>query len=287
MSKTKTAEKPMETGKAETAIATIDETAKNEIAVMGNEAEDAFGEFAGEGFENVTQKDLLIPRITILQKLSPQLSSRKPEYIKGATEGLFCDVATSDTFPNIDFLPVLFRVDYLEWAPRASGKGLVAIHSDPSILDQCIKNEKMQYFNGENIVMETAQWFGLNMTADWRRSFIPLSSTGLRRSRAWMTLATNEKIVRRDGSRFTPPLFYRIYHLSSVETSNSSGEWFALKADRGPTLPEYNTKNWQDIKMECIEFRKSLLAGTVKADLASMAGDPDQPDESASNERAM
>lgn len=233
-----------------------------------------FGEFANGGLDNVGAADLLVPRLTILQDLSPQLKSTKTEYIEGAKPGDICDVGTGELFPNgIMFLPIFYRKDYLEWAPRKSGKGLIAIHSDPAILDQCSRdNEKNQPMLNGNLIAETAQMFGLNLSADGRKSFIPMASTQLKKSRKWLTLATGEKLAREDGSTFTPPLFYRAYLLTTAQESNSEGDWFGWKVERGPTLPELQEHgfDWQGMKQESVDFLNSLVEGKADIDKSQM-----------------
>ena len=236
------------------------------------------------GLENVGANDLLVPRLSILQALSPQISKKKAEYIEGAQIGDICDIGTGEVFNDgILFLPVFYRMDYLEWAPRASGQGLVNIHSDPAILDQTTRNEKKQPIlpNG-NYIAETAQFFGLNLTAEGRKCFLPMASTQLKKARKWLTLATGEKLTRVDGSTYTPKLFYRCYHLTTAEESNSEGEWAGWKIDRGATLPELEAEgvvaDWQSIKSDCEGFLETLIKGSANADVASM-----QPASSTSN----
>jgi hypothetical protein len=244
--------------------------------------DDDFSGLAGQGMENVTPSDLLIPRLAITQGLSPQLNRSKSEYIPGAEQGVIFDVGTGELFKDgVLFIPVYYRKDYLEWAPRQSGKGLVNIHSDASILEQCsTDNEHKQSIlpNG-NIVIETAQFYGLNLTvdSDGRMSFLPMASTQLKKGRKWLTLATGEKLKRADGSTFVPPLFYRSYFLTAAGESNARGEWFGWNIQRGPTLPELGGEDhgfdWRKIKQRCIEFRESLIKGEARGDVASMGGD--------------
>ena len=257
---------------------------KNEVATRQSSAVadvGGFSDYAGAGMENVGSGDVLIPRLTIIQALSPQLNPKKSEFIDGAKIGDICDVGTGELFPDgILFLPVYYVKQYLEWAPRASGKGLVTIHSDPAIMDQCTRNEKKQPVlpNG-NLIAETAQWFGLNLTADGRQSFLPLTSTQLKKSRKWMTLAMGEKLERPDGTKFTPPLFYRTYQLSTAEESNNEGDWAGWKVDRGPTLPEVEGLgyDWEAIKIEAIHLREAMMRGAAKADTAGMDGASTDP----------
>jgi hypothetical protein len=250
-------------------------------AVSAVAAGDDFAEFAGAGMENVTANDVIIPRLTILQQLSPQLNARKPEFITGAEQGDICDVATGDLFKGgVAFLPVHYRKDWIEWAPRASGKGLVAVHSTPDILNTCRRDDKNRPItpNG-NLVQETAQWFGLNLTAGRRKCFLPMASTALKRSKKWMNLATGEILKRADGSEFVAPLFYRTYDLKTAPETNNEGEWHTWLISRGPALPELD--NWQAIKEEAVKFRDALIAGTASADLSA------DDDHNAAGEGAM
>jgi hypothetical protein len=258
-------------------------SASNLPAISG----DGFEEFAGAGLENVGSNDILIPRLTILQSLSPQLNKKKAEFIEGSEIGSIVDVGTGEMFPEgVLFLPVHYRKEYLEWAPRASGQGLVKVHSDASILDQAPRNDRNQNVlpNG-NYIAETAQWFGLNLTADRRKCFIPMASTQLKKSRKWMTLATSERLKRPDGSEFAAPLFYRSYKLTTGTESNSQGEWASWAIARGATLPELGEMlgvDWRAVKEEAVEFAKALQSGAVKADNA------DDPTETGpTNEGAM
>lgn len=233
---------------------------------------------AGSGLEHVTSADILIPRLTILQSLSPQVNPKKGEHIKGAEVGMICDVGTQETFPDgLVFLPVQFAKQWIEWGPRASNKGLVAVHTTDAILADCTINDRNQpvMANG-NYVAETAVMFGMNVTADFRKSFIPFTSTQLKKSRRWLTLATGEKLTRADGFSFTPPLFYRSYGLTTVEESNAEGDWSGWKVERGQTMVELCEEmgaDFQALMADCIAFHASLVKGEAQADVASMRTD--------------
>lgn len=240
---------------------------------------DAFGALAGMGMENVGASDLLVPRLTILQALSPQLKRNKAEFIDSAEEGVICDVGLGELFPDgILFIPVFYRKDYIEWAPRSSGKGLVQIHSDPSVLDDCQRDDKNRPIrdNG-NYIAETAQFFGINLTAGGRKSYVAMASTQLKKARRWNTYATGEKLSRPDGSSFTPPLFYRSYKLTTGEEENSEGSWYGWKIERGPTLPELAGEEHVDVGApfqqmlgDCKTFLEGLVSGSIKADTSQL-----------------
>lgn len=236
--------------------------------------QDDFAAHAGAGMENVGANDVLIPRLTILQKLSPQIDKKKTEFISGAEVGDICDVGTGDLYrEGIIFIPAHYSKVWLEWAPRSSGKGLVDIHQDGAILEKCQRNDKNQpILDNGNLISETAQFFGMNVTADFRRSFIPLASTQLKKARRWMTLATGEKLKRADGSSFIPPLFYRSYKLTTAEESNNDGDWVGWKVERDATLPELGEAmgfNWKELKDELVAFHDTVAKGGIRGDIAS------------------
>jgi len=247
------------------------------------EAEVSFEEFAGVGLEQVTAEDILVPRLAVLQALSPQVNKRKSEYISGAEVGTIADLGTGELYPDgVWFLPVYYRKDYIEWAPRDSGKGLVNIHTDPRILDGCSRDDRNRpTLSNGNYIAETAQFFGIDINNN-KLCYVPMTSTQLKKARRWNTLASGEKLKRADGSEFTAPLFYRTYHLTTAEESNNDGDWFGWKVERGAALPEIDSDvcDWRDLKARAIEFHSSLVAGEVKADTSSL-------DEGKSSEGSM
>ena len=233
-------------------------------------ADDVFSAQSGSGLENITSSDILIPRLTILQALSPQINSKKPEHIDGAKIGDICDVGTGELFEQpLIFLPVHYVKQWLEWAPRSTGKGLVKIHETPDIIDSCTKDEKNRPTTKDgNLIAETAQFFGLNLSAGGRRCFLPMASTQLKKSRRWLTLATSEKLARPDGTFFTPPLFYRTYNLTTVDESNAEGDWSGWKIERHVPLQEF-APEWKEYYADAISFRDSIKKGEVRGDVSA------------------
>jgi len=253
---------------------------KSVAKAQGTALADASGfeEFAGAGMEGVRADDLLVPRLGILQALSPQVNKRKSEYIDGAEVGMIADLGTGQVFPDgVWFLPVHYRKDYLEWAPRDSGKGLVKIHSDPLIIEQTTRDDRNRpVLPSGNYIAETAQFFGLNLSNNRQMCYVPMTSTQLKKARRWNTLAMGEKLRRADGSEFTAPFFYRTYLLTTAEESNNDGDWFGWKIERAQALPEIsvevNNIDWRALKEEAVAFQKSLAEGAVKADTSGLDG---------------
>ena len=84
---------------------------------------------AGLGLENVTNDDITIPRLAIIQSGSPQRKKKDEKYIEGADEGMIFNTVTNTLYPeSLEIIPCGFRKTYVEWVPREKGGGLVAVH---------------------------------------------------------------------------------------------------------------------------------------------------------------
>jgi hypothetical protein len=238
-------------------------------------SDDEFSEYANAGMENIGARDLMVPRLSIIQKLSYELDPKDGRYIPDAKEGDIYDAATGDLFPDgVVFLPCHYAMSWIQWAPRSSGRGLVEIHKDDGILTKTTLNERRKPMlpNGDYIA-ETAQFYGFNLTAGGRRSFIPMTSTQLKKARKWNMLSTGERVKRADGSEFTPPLFYRSYMLTTVDESNTDGRWKGWKIERGEKLSDLGAImgfDWRSMKDQAVEFYEQLLKDEVRGDLSGL-----------------
>jgi hypothetical protein len=227
------------------------------------------------GLENVTSKDLLIPRLTILQALSPQCVEGKPEYREELRPGMIYDTGLSEHFnKELGFVPVHFDKQWIEWAPRETGKGLINIYDNDDIMAQTEEdiNGRDALPNG-NYIVETAQIYGLNLNAKLRPSFIALTGMQLKKARRWLTLATSEEIERPDGTVFQAPFYYRSYKLTTTPESNAKGNWVGWVIDRARSIPEFAEKDEaaaERLFTKAISFKESIDAGLAKADTSTL-----------------
>jgi len=80
-----------------------------------------------ERIGNVDRSDLIIPRIKLLQALSPEVV----EDVEGAKVGLFWHVTASQPLGNaLRVVPIIMRKTYVLWAPRGDDRGILARASD-------------------------------------------------------------------------------------------------------------------------------------------------------------
>lgn len=232
----------------------------------------------GSGMDNVTASDLLIPRVTILQGLSPQVIKTNSEYIKGAEPGIICDVGLRQLLgTEITVLPCFYAKIYLEWAPRGKAnknaggqKGLINNWgTDPSILTKTRRDDKGKAIlpNG-NYIAETATFYCLNLSASNRRCFIPLASTQLQVAKSWLTRINAVRWTDDDGEYF-PGMYAHAWTLGVTSRSNDDGDWYVFTAEAAMAVNQLD--NGEALLREAIQFMEQSRAGLVRADVSSMS----------------
>lgn len=230
--------------------------------------DDELLKMTGMGTENVKAKDVLIPRLVILQNMSPQVNKKKAEFIDGAEIGDFCNVATGDIYKeSVEVIPCHFATAYIEWTKNRGG--LAANHGDnPDVLDKTSRNDKNENIlpNG-NVIQETAQWYCLLKDGyQWQRVFFPLKSTNLKHSRKWLTLCRSETIELPSKELWKPPLFWRSWKLLIVDDSNDSGDWATFRPEKGLTTMELDPD--RRLIKNCMSFYDDIKTKAVTAEVA-------------------
>jgi hypothetical protein len=181
------------------------------------------GSGAGRGSENVTAQDLTIPRVDVLQALSPQIKKNDPEYIEGAEQGDIFNTVTGDLYGGqIYFIPCYYRKEWVIWKLRKEGGGLVAVCDTQVEAAETMK--QMGLDESKHEVVDTAQHFGLVVRDDGQvdEAVLSLSKTKMKVSRRINTMA------RMAGG----DTFESIYKIESVEDSNDQGDFWNLKVSR-------------------------------------------------------
>jgi len=104
--------------------------AKNQVAVkeesfelVTNEIPD-FLKQGNRGAENVGTDDMIIPRIELIQALSPVRKKSDPAYIEGAEEGMLYNNVTRTLYgTEVTVVPVYYTKQFLVWKDRKAGGG--------------------------------------------------------------------------------------------------------------------------------------------------------------------
>ena len=248
-----------------------------------SDAELAAAEYAASGMETVGSADLLIPRLAILQKLSPELDKTHAKYIDGAEEGDICDTGMGRVFDEVSFIPVIYRKQWIEWGePRGSGR-IIQIYTSSAILDECTQEIVSGKPKGPfrlpsgNAVVETAQFSGLFVQpSQYSKVFVALAGSQLRKARRWLNLSTSEKIQGANGQMVTAPLWWRSYILGSQPEKNAEGNWMGWTLEREDTMPEICSGlklPFKEVMEDALAFSRAISEGHQQLNVASLAED--------------
>lgn len=214
----------------------------------------------GRGSEDVSTQDLVIPRLEIIQDLSPQRKKSEPEYIEGAEEGMMYNTVSKQLYAgDVIIVPVLFRKEYIIWKNRKMGGGFIgSYHSMAeaeealSKLDNPVDKDKGPLYE----IVDTHQNFCL-LLAPESTAENPIGEEivlSFSKSKAKIGRQMNSIIKMRGGDRWSSA-----YRLSVVPDENRNGDkFFNYKiAPIGyvpPAVAAWGEKLYEDVK----SFRKDV-----------------------------
>ena len=211
---------------------------------------------------NFSADDIMIPRLSILQQMSPQVNKRDGSYVEGAEPGFIYDnvsMTAVDGAIGITVVPVTYRRAFIQW--KRDRGGFVADLEDASCLDDCTRGERGEYFtlDGDEIVV-TATYVILVLADDgsFSPALLSMAKSQIKKSRQWNSIMHRLKISVDGGKTITPAPFYDAYQLSSVEESNDQGSWFgwsvrSLYGSTGGILK--NLPNGEEIYLAARAFK--------------------------------
>jgi len=174
------------------------------------------GKTSARGQENVTAADLVIPRLEIVQSLSPCRKKTDPAYIEGAEEGLLYNNVTRELYgSSVLLVPVFYKKEWLVWKDRNKGGGFRGAFTSELEAKQHINELDVpeDYF-----AQDTASHFCLMVKADGSSEdiVVSMSKSKLKTSRKWNSL------IRLAGG----DSFSRVYKLTGVEQTNANNDTF-------------------------------------------------------------
>ena len=187
------------------------------------------------GFEEMNADDLQLPRLKLLQAMSPEL-----ENDDALRAGHILNSVTGDWWPSdqgVKVIPCVYHKTYVEWAPVGSGaKGPVAVHQSKEVMNDTIRGDDGKFYkndNSGNYIEETANYFVLIVggKGETSQAVISMKSSQLTPSRNWNSKMKNLKIQNAKGSYFTPPMWSHSYLLKSEKAKNGDKTWYKWKIE--------------------------------------------------------
>lgn len=168
---------------------------------------------AARGNENVSKDDIQLPRIDVLQALSPQVNPKKDTYIEGAEAGMLFNTLTGELHTDaVLFVPVMFTKRYLVWVDRKkdSKGGLRGVFND---FDSAEKFVETAEDKDKLEIVPTAEHLVLLQNGD--EVILSMAKSKMKVSRKF-----NSLVRLNGGDRFS-----RLYSLSTVADESPKGEF--------------------------------------------------------------
>jgi hypothetical protein len=171
------------------------------------------------GSEDVGTKDMILPRVDVLQALSPQIKKSDAAFIPGAEQGQIFNTVTGELYgSSVTFIPVLFRKEWVCWKLKSAGGGFCGAFQtelEAQTFRQNLPNPD------DHEAVETHQHFAMLLTDHGpEEAVFSMSKSKLKVSRALNTLIQIAGVDR----------FAKAYRLDAIETSSDKGDFWSYKA---------------------------------------------------------
>lgn len=263
-----------------TEVSATKETARD-VSQASNDA--FFDESLDSGFEGLDQEDIALPRLSILQGLSPQVNKRKDEYIEGAEIGDIVNLGVGKILPNpYKIVVAKYERRYVEWSPRDEkqvcpldgipkvfGKGLIADHgTDSNCLDGTVRDDDSGriWTKEGNEILPTGTYYCIDPDT-LGRFFIPMARTQFTASKKIIAKLNDEK-VNRGGTVRTAPIFWRVWNFTTRMRSRDNNEWFVFDVNQDVLLKDH--PNGVAILGVVKDFQEQLRSEEVKLDMSGV-----------------
>lgn len=197
--------------KSKTEVAT---TAQQALA-FATEAPEWMNQGTARGSEEVKSTDMVLPRLEIVQALSPIKETNED-----AKEGYLFNSVTQEVIGDLAyFVPVYFRLEYLIWKDQDKGGGFFGSFSTKAEADARFAEVVADGEDPDELeIVDTPVQYGLRITPEGQTEQIVISmaKTKSKVSRKW-----NAMIQIAGGDRFS-----RVYKLSTFRDENKKGQKF-------------------------------------------------------------
>jgi hypothetical protein len=238
-----------------------------------------------EQYRQVFDRDMLtIPRIKILQDLSPEVKETKAEYIPGARPGMICNEQNNKLDSEILFVPSTFEVRYIAWRPRKDGGGLVDANLTLQEVEENFQADGIGSWigmmkpsaNEDPVRVEVAQtpeYTGYAMGKGWGPMPVAISmpSTKVKAAKKINTTVELTRILnKKTGNKIRPPMFYHQFKLSTGIESGNENEWHGFVIHHLGVAGDDSGIENDPVYLEMIQLAKQLKvdveAGRAKVD---------------------
>ena len=227
----------------------------------------AYSYEAGNTNDELDSNSYAIPRIAVLEKMSPEVDPDGGEHIEGAKAGLLYNKVMGELYESIKVIPVKRRRVYLEWTPHDQGGGFVAEHTvaeGEALMKQCTRNDNNVDITPNGTELHNVLEFYVLYSADDGASFDPaiisMSRTRMAEGKKW-----NMRIdsFSRGGQKISPHA--QVYEVTTGRREKNGHVSYLFKVGPAAFLPEA-VENDADVFAQAQAFLASIDSGGTKVD---------------------
>lgn len=227
---------------------------KKEIKTQQDQVPAYIKQDQNRGNENVSNEDLQLPRIDVLQALSPQINKKKDEHIEGAEVGMLFNTLTGELYSDgIHITPVSFVKRHLVWVDRKkdSGGGLRGVFDTADEAEAFIEEQE-----DEDKLEAVATAEHLVLLDDGTEVILSMAKSRMKVSRKF-----NSIIRLLGGDRFS-----RRYKVTSVDDKSTQGEYqnLSISADGFPA---------EEVYLKAESLYEAIASGAKKQSAGDYSGE--------------
>jgi hypothetical protein len=222
-----------------------------------------------KGLEQIERADLVLPRLSICQSMSPQRKKSDPLFIKDLEEGQFFNTVTDQIYGSgaLRVIPLLFGKSRLYFKPFDEGGGLLCQSMNGktggSLCPTCEACPKQSWGeDGEKPACTLLYNYPSVLLPSFELIVVSMKVTSLKAARQWNTLM-----------RFrNADAFAGVYELRAIEAKNTLGTYFVfnVKPSRWANETEYKqaTAIYESIQDQQVRPSTVGLAQEERAETA-------------------
>lgn len=185
------------------------------VLVFAQEAPAYMSQGTARGSEEVKSTDIVLPRLEIVQALSP-IKETNAE----AKEGYLFNSVTQEVIGEAAyFVPVYYRMEYLVWKDQDQGGGFFGSFNSQKDAEDRLASAVSEGENPDHIqIVDTPVQYGIRVhdNGEIEQIVISMAKTKSKVSRKW-----NAIIQIAGGDRFS-----RVYKISTFRDENKKGQKF-------------------------------------------------------------
>jgi hypothetical protein len=170
------------------------------------------------GSEEVTANDITLPRIEVLQALSPQLKKNEAVYIEGSEQGMIFNTISGELYgSSVVVCPIMFQRQFILWQDRKLGGGFAGsfVTEVDAEMERDSKDKPDDYEVAEHHINYCLV---LHENGEMDEAVLSWARTKLKASRR-----LNALVQMNPGDRYS-----RAYRLRAVEASSPKGDYWTF-----------------------------------------------------------